>query len=347
MDKRINHGLLLACLLASFSSAFNARSYDPLIGGIAASASVELLTASGLSTRFMWGYALGQIIAIFSPARYRRHSLAVCSALAAVLVLATALVPISQMLTLRWLSGFFVGPLIPLAMALIGDHTAVSLRTRVMTQFMAGQALGITLSVPLAVLLMHWGDVRWAQMSGAVPLLLCAALMLGGMPAAAQRGTDRGPSVHKDRPALKRMVPLYGIVMIEGAAVFGLLATAPLLMPQVPAYLPGLIFGSVGLLFISLVSYVGRGVKHGAGLGAVMLLLAVFLALAGGPLSVGAFFLLALGYYNLHPSLQSRATQLSNYYRGATTALLAVCFFIGQGIGTWLLVKLLTAGWAW
>src|SRR5690606_16129376 len=145
----------------------------------------------------------------------------------------------------------------------------------------------------------------------------------------------------------KRMLALYGIAVVEGAAVFGFLATSPLLMPNLPKFLPGLIFGMVGLTLIGLVSYVGRGLRHGARIGGVMILLALVLALFGGPLSVGAFFLLAFGYYNLHPTLQSRATQLSNYYRGATTALLAVCFFIGQGIGTWLLVKLLTAGWAW
>jgi YNFM family putative membrane transporter len=76
------------------------------------------------------------------------------------------------------------------------------------------------------------------------------------------------------------------------------------------------------------------------------------LALAGG-LAVGASLVLlpllpvaglaapllavqGLGFYMLHNTLQTNATQMAPEMRGLAVAAFASCFFLGQALGVWL-----------
>jgi predicted MFS family arabinose efflux permease len=49
--------------------------------------------------------------------------------------------------------------------------------------------------------------------------------------------------------------------------------------------------------------------------------------------AVGGCFLLGLGYYMLHNTLQVNATQMAPDRRGAAVAAFASCFFLGQSVG--------------
>ena len=64
-----------------------------------------------------------------------------------------------------------------------------------------------------------------------------------------------------------------------------------------------------------------------------------FLTLPFAPrawLAAPAIGLLGLGFYMLHNTLQTNATQMAPEARGLAVATFASCFFIGQGLGAWL-----------
>ena len=78
-------------------------------------------------------------------------------------------------------------------------------------------------------------------------------------------------------------------------------------------------------------------------------------ALMGGGTIAAAFLLLALasslwlaglgsallgfGFYALHSTFQTNATQMTPDARGAGMALFATCFFLGQSLGVWLVAQ--------
>ena len=66
------------------------------------------------------------------------------------------------------------------------------------------------------------------------------------------------------------------------------------------------------------------------------MLLACFVAVAvapAWPITVPCIFLLGLGYYMLHNTLQTHATEMAPQARGSAVAFFAFCFFLGQAAG--------------
>ena len=96
--------------------------------------------------------------------------------------------------------------------------------------------------------------------------------------------------------------------------------------------------GTGGILFSALVRYLlhrlggqmnlmrAGGLLAGTGL-------ALYAAAPGVATEAAAFVVLGLGFYMLHNSLQTQATELAPAARGASVALHASCFFAGQAVG--------------
>jgi len=69
--------------------------------------------------------------------------------------------------------------------------------------------------------------------------------------------------------------------------------------------------------------------------GAVFLAIGLFGLASGGHwlLAIPESALIGFGYYMLHNTLQTNATQMAPAHRGTAVSLFASCFFLGQAIG--------------
>jgi predicted MFS family arabinose efflux permease len=96
-------------------------------------------------------------------------------------------------------------------------------------------------------------------------------------------------------------------------------------------------FGLGGVAYTMLVrSLVRRLGQHGLVAGGGGVLLVCFVTVAVAPawaVTVPCVFLLGLGYYMLHNTLQTHATEMAPEARGSAVAFFAFCFFLGQAAG--------------
>jgi predicted MFS family arabinose efflux permease len=133
------------------------------------------------------------------------------------------------------------------------------------------------------------------------------------------------------------------VVFLEGFLIFGAMAFIPLylhnrfnLSMSAAGALMGF-FGLGGLAYISGAKYFVRrlGELGLALLGTVAVAGAWFLISLVGFWSViiPAAFLLGIGYYMLHNTLQTNATQMAPQVRGTAVSLFASAFFLGQSAG--------------
>jgi predicted MFS family arabinose efflux permease len=147
-------------------------------------------------------------------------------------------------------------------------------------------------------------------------------------------------------------------VFLEGTFVFGTLALIPYYLSNyfeislTVASAAVALFSLGGLIYATqarrLVPALGETGLSLAGGGAAGLSL---VALGFGPSwvwGVPASFGLGLGYYMIHNTLQTNATQMAPEHRGTAVAVFAAAFFMGQSVGVALAAALLhRIGPAW
>jgi predicted MFS family arabinose efflux permease len=138
-----------------------------------------------------------------------------------------------------------------------------------------------------------------------------------------------------------RMILL--VVGLEGVAFYGALAFIPLYLHtklDISLTFAGSImasFGIGGLLYASSAKYfINQLGERGLALGGGLLLGLSFLLLIFTMhwiVAVIAVFLIGLGLYMLHNTLQTHATQMAPESRGTAVSLFACALFLGQFIG--------------
>jgi predicted MFS family arabinose efflux permease len=144
-----------------------------------------------------------------------------------------------------------------------------------------------------------------------------------------------------------------GTVMLEGLFVFGGLSYLASSLTDrfgINYAYAGLMvagFGAGGLIYsLSVKKLVARAgelgvlLMGGALLGAAFVFIGV---LPSWPWFIPAVIVLGLGYYTMHGTLQTRATELAPQARGAAVSLFAFFFFVGQATGPQLLGGILEA----
>lgn len=273
--------------------------------------------------------------------------------LSAATVGAAALAPSLPLLAgLRFLSGITAAAIIPLSMAFIGDHVAYERRQAALARFIAGQILGLVGGQALGGIvgdLFGWRAV-FLVLSGffvAAGLLLSLELRAGRLPPpvlAAARGPGRlaGDYLRLLRGRGPRLV--LATVSLEGLFFGGFPYVGTALSTRFGLDLTvigGLLalFGLGGLPYVlaapRLVSRLGeRGLAAGGG----AILAAGFAALAIAPtswVSAAGIAACGLGFYMLHGTLQTRATQMAPEARGLAVSAFAASFFLGQAVGAW------------
>ena len=250
----------------------------------------------------------------------------------------------------RLASGATAAWIIPLGMAYIGDVVSYERRQQVLGRYLAGQISGQIFGQAVGGVVGDWLGWRAVFFVLATVFALAALAMFREFavnPLTRAAGRDqRSRGFAADYVAVfanpwSRIVLL--AVFLEGAFAFGAFAYVGAdlhLRFGLSFTLIGLLvgtFGVGGLMYAvtvdTLVAHFGqRGLARNGGIA----LGVAFLTLATAPfwwIMPMAITLVGLGFYMLHNTLQTNATQMSPQARGTAVALFASVFYIGQTAG--------------
>lgn len=349
-------GALLALSLAAFGSAFAMRLTDPLLPRLAGEFSVSLAQAAQVVTVFSMAYGLAQLL--FGPLgdRFGKFRVIGWACIACALASAAcALAPgHAALVAARLVAGVAAAAIIPLSMAFIGDMVAYADRQPVLALFLVGQILGMSGGVVVGGLaadylgwrLPFWGLAAWFVLIAVTMQRVGLRVPRPARPALAGHAVQRMAGEFGRVLALPWARVVLATVFLEGACIFGAFAFVAVHLHAVfdlSLALAGAIlmaFGGGGILFAfgarPLVARMGE--TRLAAWGGTLVALALF-AMAWAPVwwwALPGCLVAGLGFYMLHNTLQTNATQMAPERRGAAVSAFACCFFLGQAIGVWL-----------
>jgi predicted MFS family arabinose efflux permease len=336
---------------ASFASSASVRACDPILPEIARSLDTTIAAASGVITFFGATYACAQLAYGLIGDRFGKlETIAVTTVASAVTAVFCAFADsLTALIAARLFAGVTAAAIIPLSMAWIGDEVPYERRQPVIARFLLGQILGLTAGQAVSGIVAE--HIGWRS----VFLVLAATFLVTGVALAYELFNRTGRTVHQPvsfvqaarqlAPMLRRpwVLVVLVTVFIEGAAIYGAYSFvgSDLKLRFGTGYdVIGLIvggFGVGGLLFAAAAPYfIARLGERGLALAGGILLALSFFALAVIPAALAAIpftVVIGLGFYMLHNTLQTNATQMAPEARGLAVACFASCFFLGQAAG--------------
>ncbi len=334
--------------LAAFASAASMRVMDALLVRLAGEYGVGLASASNTVTAFAILYGLLQLV--MGPLGDRHGKLRVIAAscgASAVSSLACALAPSYETLLLaRAATGASCAAIIPLSMAWVGDTTPYETRQGVLARFLLGQIIGLSAGAALGGFAAQGGYWQWPFVLLATWFLVVGAVI--GRTAWRQPPGTHGAGGHLvanlvevlRTPGVTRVVATVffeGLVLLGGLAFVAthLIQSRGASTPVAGAMFFAVSAGGVVFAFFArrVVPVLGEARLCALGTGVIALsVLGIAWApwLAAAPVTC---FGAGLGFYMLHNTLQTQATQMAPTRRGAAVALFAGLFFLGQSTG--------------
>jgi predicted MFS family arabinose efflux permease len=338
--------LLLAA--AAFVSGANLRVADPLIPTVAHHFGASISAAASIVSAFTLAYALFQIV--HGPLGDRIGKLRVVAAgmfIAAAASIACALaVSLPMLAVARFLTGMGAAAVIPLALAFIGDNVPYERRQMMLGRFMSSVLTGQMLGPLFAGALSEF--LSWRAMFGLLALLFAAVgvfLLPSARRSVGAAGTRHpNPAAQYLRLARDPWVRVVVLtVAAEGFFFYGAFAYLGAYLQHEfdLSYLAiGLMIGGFsvgGVLFsLSVRRLVMRLREPGLALAGGTVLLLCYLGLAWTPvwtLAIPLCIAVGLGFYMLHNTLQTKATEMAPAARGAAVSFFALCLFLGQASG--------------
>jgi predicted MFS family arabinose efflux permease len=339
--------------LAGFSSQAMVRATDSLLPQIAA----DLGTSVGAASIIVTAYAVthGSVQLVIGPVgdRFGKfNSVAVACACCAVTVLACGLAHSLTVLALaRIATALTASWIIPLGMAFVGDAVPYERRQQVLGRYLTGQISGQLFGQAAGGIIGDW--LGWR----AVFFLLAAIFAIAAI--ALFRELAINPSTRPEMRTDQRsrgFIADYSVVLSNGwaRAVIGAAVVEAVLMWGAFAYvgadlylrfglsftLIGLVvasFGIGGLIYAALVPrLVGRFGQPGLAMLGGLLVGIAYLLLAFAPrwwIAPVAVIGVGLGFYMLHNTLQTNATQMTPQARGTAVALFSSALYVGQSLG--------------
>ena len=350
---------LLVMGLAAFMVQADARVIDPLLHVVAHDFHTTPPDAAIVISSYALPYGLFQLL--YGPIGDRIGKLrvmAACLTLFSIGTFACAFVPsIRVFAVLRFVTGVVAAAVIPMSLGYIGDKFPYQGRQialgRFMSALMMGQIVGSTVGGLFGQYL-GWRNVFIAL--GVAAFLV--SLML------AREGRRFPEAVNASRPlafltqygaiARRPGAPLVLVtVLMEGLFVFGGLAylasslTDRFTINYAYAGLMVAGFGCGGLIYsVSVKKLVTRIGELGVLILGGTLLGVGFVSIGAMPSwhwFIPAVIVVGMGYYTMHGTLQTRATELAPQARGAAISLFAFFFFLGQATGPQLLGAIVNA----
>jgi predicted MFS family arabinose efflux permease len=347
-DAAIGREVLLLGL-AAFASSVALRLCDPMLPALADEFGTTSAKAAVVVMATSIAYGVCQLL--FGPLgdRFGKFRVIAWACLASTLgPLVCAASPSLAVLSLgRALTGATTAALIPLAMAWIGDVVRFARRQPMLAKFMSGQILGLVSGQAIGGLFADTVGWRWGFVFLAGVYLVVGILLL--------RDVRRQPPMTGTRNSMPLAVgirsifgeakarAILGTVFVEAMATFGVMAFIPAYLHHrfgISLFHAGsvvAVFGLGGLLY----TLGARRWVHALGevrlarLGGALLGLAYLMLALGSHWGWGALaaLLAGLGFYQLHNTLQTHATQMAPAARGMAVSIFASCFFLAQAIG--------------
>jgi YNFM family putative membrane transporter len=338
---------------AGFASQAMVRVTDSLLPQIAA----DFATSVGEASIVVAAYAVshGSIQLIIGPVgdRFGKYrTVTVMCALATVLVALCGTVHSLPALAIaRFASGAAAGWIIPTSMAYVGDVTSYERRQPILARYLSGQIAGQLFGQAAGGVLGDWFGWRnvffvLAGMFALATAGLAFELVANPRTHAVRRADDGARGFIADYAAVfsnpwARIVIL--AVFIEASIGWGAFA-------YVGADLHlrfGLSFSAIGLIvgtfgiggliyagsvqqLVDLFGQAGLAIFGGVLLGIAYLALAIGAAWWLAPFAVTA---IGLGFYALHNTLQTNATQMTPQARATAVAIFSSAIYLGQMLG--------------
>ncbi|HVX99686.1 MAG TPA: MFS transporter [Pseudorhodoplanes sp.] len=339
--------------LAAFASQSMVRVLDSLLPQIASDLSVTVGAASIAVSAY--GAAHGSVQLVIGPVgdRFGKYAVVIaacifCSGLVLLCGLAQTL---PALVAARMACGLAAGVIIPMGMAFVGDVTPYERRQPVLARFFSGQILGMLVGQAAGGILgdfLGWRRVFFflAALFAVAAAALVIEFLRNPLTHAPKAGPERARGFVADYATVlanpwARIVIL--AVFLEAALLFGSLAFVGAdlhLRFDLGFSVIGLVVGAFavgGLIYITVVSLlVARLGQTGLAIGGGFMLCAALCALAAEPWwQVAPFAVtgLGLGFYMLHNTLQTNATQMSPEARSTAVAIFSSALYLGQTAG--------------
>jgi predicted MFS family arabinose efflux permease len=304
--------------------------------------------AAGVVTAFTLAYGLFQLVhGPLGDSIGKLRVMVLGLNLAGLACVACAFAPnLPALIALRFLAGAGAAAIIPLSFAYIGDTVPYERRQATLGRFigaiMLGQVFGPLLGGALSEFV-DWHEV-FAVLGAIfflVGLLLWPQARRAGAPARRTAFSPLRRYVQLLRDPWVRTIVI--TVALEGFAFYGAFAYLGAYLKQrfaigyllVGAIIAGFSMG--GALYSLMVRWLLRRFgERGLAMGGGAVMLMCFAGIASAPswlASVPCFVLIGLGFYMLHNTLQTRATEMAPQARGSAVSFFAFCLFLGQASG--------------
>ncbi|WP_226952937.1 MFS transporter [Mesopusillimonas faecipullorum] len=351
MDTQIKRLIPVIGMLA-FASMAATRICDPMLVNLAQAFGVDLAQAARVVSWYAVAYGVFQLL--YGPLGDRAGKLRVVAGAGVVcasLSLLTALAPTYWTLVLaRTLMGAAAAGIIPLSMAWIGDHVPYEHRQEALAKLLSTSVFGMMLGQwfgGFAAEILSWRMAFY---------VLCAAFLLGSLflclnarsfmtppPATKAAGFTQYVKTLAELLRIPRVRWVLAVTLAEGALVYGAFSFTPSLLvdkfgmsvsaagaTMVLYGVGGLIYSPFARRWLALLGERGLALTGGS-------LITLALLLLGWTSTpwVGATACLmgGLGFYMLHNTLQTQATQMAPAWRGTAVTLFACILFLGQSLG--------------
>jgi YNFM family putative membrane transporter len=339
--------------VAGFAAQARVRVTDSLLPQIAADLNTTVGAASIVVTFYLLAHGSVQLVIGPIGDRFGKYKcVSIAAAVSTAMVFACGLAP-----TLPWLvaarlgSGLATGWIIPFALAFVGDVIPYERRQQVIGTFLSGQILGQMFGQAAGGVLgdyFGWRNVFFilAAMLAVATLGLFYELWRNPITHANSGGAQRGRGFVADysivlRTPWARMV--IAMAFLEFATMFGAFTYVGAdlhLRFGLNFTLVGLFVGAFavgGLLYsLSVSRLVTRFGQPGLAVLGGSLLAAAYVILAFEPqvwIAPVAITAIGLGFYMLHNTLQTNATQMAPEARGTAVAIFSASLYLGQTAG--------------
>jgi YNFM family putative membrane transporter len=339
--------------LASFASQSMVRVSDSLLPQIAADMGVSVGAASIVVTAY--ALAHGSVQLIIGPVgdRFGKYAcVTAAAAMSTVLVLLCGLAgSLPALVAARLACGLSAGWIIPLAMAFLGDVIPYERRQQVLGTFLSGQILGQLFGQAAGGVLgdfFGWRQVFFflAALFAIATIALLIEFLRNPITHASHASATRSRGFVTDYATVLRAPWARAVIamgFVESLFMFGAFAYVGAdlhLRFGVSFALVGLFVGAFaigGLIYsLSVRGLVNRLGQIGlvTGGGALLALAYVTIAFAPrayiAPLAITA---IGFGFYMLHNTLQTNATQMTPEARGTAVAIFSSALYLGQTLG--------------
>ena len=344
---------IVALSFGAFGAAASARVADPMLPALASGYGVGIATAANVVTLFTLAYGVFQIALGPFGDRYGKYRvIGWACATSSATALACALAPTFNTLTIaRFVAGGTCAAIVPLSMAWIGDALPYDRRQPVLARFLIGQMLGFATGSLLGGLGAEHFGIRAPFIFLALWFAATAAMVF-----ALLRKTRFSEPVHIESVSIAALAAgiayvwkqrwarvVLVTVFLEGTFMFGAFAFIATHLHRhydVSLSFAGMLvmlYGAGGVGFAAFASFlvrrlgeVGLATTGGALICAMLLVVA---ATQRWPLAGLAVMAMGTGFYMLHNTLQTNATQMAPEKRGTAVSQFAFCLFVGQSVG--------------